>query len=135
MRIRLGLDAIPYITPTMKQAPAEFVRLVADLGAGPVSPLSSGSILALSWDGSTPAKLAALLAERGLGASRLTVLESLGGPNERVLPGLGDFLAKGGRKIDAWYGALNAVEVAFDDQADAFSNINTEEELRAHQRR
>jgi precorrin-6B C5,15-methyltransferase / cobalt-precorrin-6B C5,C15-methyltransferase len=41
-------------------------------------------ILALSWDGSTPAKLAALLAERGLGASRLTVLESLGGPNERV---------------------------------------------------
>lgn len=41
-------------------------------------------ILALSWDGSTPAALAALLAERGLGRSRLTVLEAMGGPDERV---------------------------------------------------
>jgi precorrin-6Y C5,15-methyltransferase (decarboxylating) len=41
-------------------------------------------ILALSWDGSTPAKLAALLMAHGLGASSLTVLEALGGPNERV---------------------------------------------------
>ncbi|MCA0247992.1 MAG: precorrin-6y C5,15-methyltransferase (decarboxylating) subunit CbiE [Proteobacteria bacterium] len=41
-------------------------------------------LLALSWDGGTPAKLAALLAARGMGASTLTVLESLGGPNERV---------------------------------------------------
>lgn len=40
-------------------------------------------ILALSWDGSTPAKLAALLAERGLGGSRLAVLEALGGARER----------------------------------------------------
>ncbi len=41
-------------------------------------------ILALSWDGTTPRKLGALLAERGLGNSKLTVLENLGGPNERV---------------------------------------------------
>ena len=41
-------------------------------------------ILALSWDGSTPAALAALLAERGLGRSRLTVLEAMGGPDERI---------------------------------------------------
>lgn len=41
-------------------------------------------ILALSWDGGTPAKLAALLMAYGLGASSLTVLEALGGPNERV---------------------------------------------------
>ncbi len=41
-------------------------------------------ILALSWDGSTPAKLAKLLAEHGMRSSSLTVLESLGGPNERV---------------------------------------------------
>ncbi len=41
-------------------------------------------VLALSWDGSTPAKLAALLAERGMGASGLTVLEALGGPRERI---------------------------------------------------
>jgi molybdopterin-guanine dinucleotide biosynthesis protein A len=47
-----------------------------------------------------------------------------------VLPGLGDFLAGGGRKIDAWYSKLRVVEVSFDDQAAAFSNINTEDELR-----
>ncbi len=41
-------------------------------------------ILALSWDGETPHKLATLLAGRGLGASRLIVLESMGGPRERV---------------------------------------------------
>lgn len=50
---------------------------------------------------------------------------------KRVLPGLTTFLESGGRKIDAWYAALNVVEVAFDDKADAFSNINTERELRA----
>jgi molybdopterin-guanine dinucleotide biosynthesis protein A len=39
------------------------------------------------------------------------------------------FLAGGGRKIDAWYAALRVVEVQFDDEADAFRNINTLEEL------
>jgi molybdopterin-guanine dinucleotide biosynthesis protein A len=48
-----------------------------------------------------------------------------------VLPGLTAFLAGGGRKIDAWYANLKVIEVAFDDQPDAFSNINTEDELRA----
>ncbi|HEY8243629.1 MAG TPA: molybdenum cofactor guanylyltransferase MobA, partial [Casimicrobiaceae bacterium] len=41
------------------------------------------------------------------------------------------FLAGGGRKIDAWYAALRVVEVAFDDEADAFRNINTRDELSA----
>ena len=41
-------------------------------------------ILALSWDGSTPAKAAKLLSERGFGGSSLAVLEDLGGPKERV---------------------------------------------------
>jgi molybdenum cofactor guanylyltransferase len=39
------------------------------------------------------------------------------------------FLRSGGRKIDAWYAALSTVEVSFDDEADAFRNINTLEEL------
>jgi molybdopterin-guanine dinucleotide biosynthesis protein A len=39
------------------------------------------------------------------------------------------YLAGGGRKIDAWYATLRVVEVAFDDEADAFRNINTREEL------
>ena len=46
-----------------------------------------------------------------------------------VLPHLTEFLAGGGRKIDRWYSTLKVVEVAFDDQADAFENINTREEL------
>lgn len=41
-------------------------------------------ILALSWDGETPGKLAALLNARGMGASEIVVLEALGGPRERV---------------------------------------------------
>jgi len=40
-------------------------------------------VMALSWDGETPAKLASLLCGRGLGDSRLTVLEAMGGPRER----------------------------------------------------
>jgi molybdopterin-guanine dinucleotide biosynthesis protein A len=48
-----------------------------------------------------------------------------------VLPDLAAFLAAGGRKIDAWYAALRVVEVAFDDEADAFRNINTADELAA----
>jgi molybdopterin-guanine dinucleotide biosynthesis protein A len=39
------------------------------------------------------------------------------------------FLSAGGRKIDAWYASLRTVEVSFDDEADAFRNINTLEEL------
>ena len=42
------------------------------------------SILALTSDGEGPAALAKLLAETGFGASRLTVLEALGGPRERI---------------------------------------------------
>jgi precorrin-6B C5,15-methyltransferase / cobalt-precorrin-6B C5,C15-methyltransferase len=44
----------------------------------------SARILALSWDGDTPAKLAKLLVARGMGGSSLTVLEAMGGPRERV---------------------------------------------------
>lgn len=46
-----------------------------------------------------------------------------------VRQNLEDFLSRGGRKIDAWYASLRVVEVPFDDEADAFRNINTREEL------
>ncbi len=46
-----------------------------------------------------------------------------------VLPSLQRFLAGGERKIDRWYAALSVVEVSFDDEADAFLNINTRDEL------
>jgi len=41
-------------------------------------------ILALTSDGAAPGKIAALLTELGFGRSRVTVLEALGGPNERT---------------------------------------------------
>jgi len=46
-----------------------------------------------------------------------------------VLPHLTAFLAEGGRKIDRWYATLRVVDVRFDDQEDAFRNINTRDEL------
>lgn len=46
-----------------------------------------------------------------------------------VLGHLSEFLNSGGRKIDAWYATLKVVEVPFDAQAEAFSNINTRNEL------
>ena len=44
-------------------------------------------LLILSEDGGTPARVARLLAERGWGESAITVLERLGGPQERRLDG------------------------------------------------
>jgi len=41
-------------------------------------------VLALAADGETPAALAKLLTDAGFGASRLIVLEALGGPRERI---------------------------------------------------
>lgn len=41
-------------------------------------------IIALSWDETTPARIARRLAAQGMGASRLVVLERLGGPREYV---------------------------------------------------
>jgi molybdopterin molybdotransferase len=46
-----------------------------------------------------------------------------------LLPVLSSYLAEGGRRMDGWYKDLKVVEVPFED-ADAFRNINTLEELR-----
>jgi precorrin-6B C5,15-methyltransferase / cobalt-precorrin-6B C5,C15-methyltransferase len=62
-------------------------------------------ILALSWDGTTPRKLAALLASRGMGGSRLVVCEAMGGPRERLFETSAGEFALG--QIDA----LNTVAV------------------------
>ena len=51
-----------------------------------------------------------------------------------LLPHLTSFLDDGGRKIDAWYADLNVVEVAFDDQPEAFTNFNTVDEMLAAER-
>lgn len=46
-----------------------------------------------------------------------------------LLPHLTAYLASGERKFERWYATLQAVEVAFDDEAAAFENINTRAEL------
>ncbi len=62
-------------------------------------------ILVLTADGDGPANLAKLLAAAGFGASRLTLLEALGGPRERVrTANAGDF------DLDA-VDALNTVAI------------------------
>jgi molybdenum cofactor guanylyltransferase len=48
---------------------------------------------------------------------------------------LRDYLAGGGRKIDAWYARLRVAEVPFDDMPEAFSNINTRDELNSYAER
>jgi len=48
-----------------------------------------------------------------------------------LAPHLQAFLASGQRKIDKWYATLKLVEVPFDDEEAAFSNINTVEELKS----
>lgn len=45
-----------------------------------------------------------------------------------LVESLGEWLAQGGRKVDAWQSTLPRVEVDFDDP-DAFRNINTADEL------
>lgn len=47
----------------------------------------------------------------------------------QLLPGLTEFLESGERKVGLWHSTLNTVEVAFDDEAAAFENINTRDEL------
>jgi molybdopterin-guanine dinucleotide biosynthesis protein A len=75
--------------------------------------------------------------QAALGANQLAVAKTGEQPHpvfslmrRDVRESLEAFLAQGGRKIDAWYAALKVVEVNFDDEADAFRNINTLEELR-----
>ena len=82
-----------------------------------------------------PTDLVARLREH-MGANDLAVAKTGDQPHpvfalvrRAVASNLEIFLKSGGRKIDAWYASLKVVEVLFDDEADAFRNINTLEEL------
>jgi molybdopterin-guanine dinucleotide biosynthesis protein A len=44
---------------------------------------------------------------------------------------LAQFLESGGRKMETWYKTLKYIEVPFDDQEQAFTNLNTPDELEA----
>ena len=75
--------------------------------------------------------------QRALGDNDLAVAKTGDQPHpvfalvrRSVAANLQAFLTGGGRKIDAWYASLKTVEVSFDDEADAFRNINTLDELK-----
>ncbi|MBM3551810.1 MAG: precorrin-6y C5,15-methyltransferase (decarboxylating) subunit CbiE [Alphaproteobacteria bacterium] len=70
-------------------------------------------IIALSWDETTPARLARDLTLRGMGASRLHVLERLGGPHERVRDACADAFA-----LDD-IAPLNTLAIEVDGEGDA----------------
>ena len=85
-----------------------------------------------------PVDLVARLAAAMTATTELAVAKTFAQPHpvfalvrRDVLPNLAEFLAGGGRKIDAWYAALRIVEVPFDDDEAAFRNINTADELAA----
>ncbi len=46
-----------------------------------------------------------------------------------LLPRLDAFLISGGRKLGLWYESLQVVEVDFEDQAAAFANLNSMDDL------
>lgn len=48
-----------------------------------------------------------------------------------LLPSLTDYLQAGGRKVSTWQKSLNYVEVCFDDNSDAFINLNTTQDIMA----
>ncbi|TMH41284.1 MAG: molybdenum cofactor guanylyltransferase [Betaproteobacteria bacterium] len=105
--LHAGLAAVSH--PLAVTVPCDSPFLPSDLVARLHSDLGSND-LAVAKTGEQPHPVFALV--------RRSVAESLRA-----------FLASGGRKIDAWYASLKVVEVLFDDEADAFRNINTLEEL------
>ena len=97
-------------------------------------------LLILSWDGTTPAKLAALLSAKGYGASRLHVLEHMGGDDEGHLQAIASEWAQertadlnsigvelsGGDDAAQWSRAAGLPEDAF-----RHDNMITKREVRA----
>lgn len=99
---RLGWALQDTVLVTLHGRPLETIARYLQPGA---------RILALSWDGETPARLARLLTAQGVGAAVLTVLEALGGPRERIRTSAAADFALGG--IDA----LNTVAVELPPEA------------------
>ncbi|MGC1776516.1 MAG: precorrin-6y C5,15-methyltransferase (decarboxylating) subunit CbiE [Xanthobacteraceae bacterium] len=73
----------------------------------------ASDILALTSDGDAPAELAKLLVEAGFAQSRLTVLEALGGPRERIR------VTTAARYDFGTTDALNVVAIEVTDAPDA----------------
>jgi len=109
--LQAGMQAARY--PLVVTAPCDSPFLPADLVSRLAGALGQNQ-LAVARTGDQPHPVFALVRRNLLGH-------------------LSAYLSGGGRKIDAWYASLAVVEVPFDDEAEAFSNINTREELRARE--
>ena len=105
--LQAGLQAAAY--PLVVTAPCDSPFLPGDLVARLAAALGSRQ-LAVAKTGDQPHPVFALV-------------------RRDLLAHLTAYLSGGGRKIDAWYASLEVVEVPFDDEAEAFSNINTPEDL------
>jgi molybdenum cofactor guanylyltransferase len=110
--LQAGLAAVG--TPFLVTAPCDSPCLPLDLVARLIAPLVDGPALV------TLAKA---------GGSRHPAFLAC---RSDVRAGLDRYLADGGRKVGDWCARLDALEVLFDDQPDAFANINTQEELETH---
>ena len=104
--IEAGLGACR--TPWLLAVPCDCPRLPTDLAARLAAAV-----------GSAPAAIARA------GGRRQPVFCLL---RRTLRDALGEFLARGGAKVDAFTAAIGAVEVEFDD-ADAFANVNDADEL------
>lgn len=97
-------------TPLLVTAPCDSPFLPTDLVARLREALeAAGAELAVAKTGNQPHPVFSLV-------------------RREVLDGLTAYLDAGGRKVDAWYAALDVVEVPFADER-AFANINTLDEL------
>jgi molybdopterin-guanine dinucleotide biosynthesis protein A len=98
--------------PLVATAPCDSPFLPADLVARlQQAMVASGAALAVARTGAQPQPVFSLC-------------------RRELLPSLGAYLGSGERKVARWYDTLTVVEVAFDDQAAAFENVNTCADLR-----
>ncbi|MGA2045096.1 MAG: precorrin-6y C5,15-methyltransferase (decarboxylating) subunit CbiE [Roseiarcus sp.] len=81
---RLGWSQQDCVTLSLHGRPLE--AIVPHLQPG-------ARLLALSWDGATPERLARLLVARGMGGSKLVVCEAMGGSRERLREALAEGFA------------------------------------------
>ena len=128
--------------PVVQDAVAGFAGPLAGLHAALAAARTEWIVTAPCDSPFLPGDLVArLAAAAGAAAATVAVARTFDQPHpvfalvrRDVEPHLASFLAGGGRKIDAWYASLCIVEVPFDDEADAFRNINTAAELAAASR-
>ena len=122
--------------PVVPDAIGGFAGPLAGLHAG-LSAASTPLVVTVPCDSPfLPLDLVARL-RKALGDNDLAVARTGDQPHpvfslvrRAVRAHLESYLAGGGRKIDAWYATLKVVEVPFDDEAGAFRNINTREEMK-----